>query len=661
MGTCEYSIIFRDEICLNKWRICNQRHSHQFEKFASKAKLLHSKTHVKFIMSGDCGVGVVVHVQTVLKSTFHFFIFFLLPSNSSAAGCRCADAIEFLRLFADFLSQQRVPAVILLECASSTDDATAQRLLLPHCTAPTLRLSLIQPINSETAVNAAISLLNLPPRHVAILRCIHAPETETENETAPMPSCSTTATLPIHPTASPQHLMALSVFHVAKLIKQTSAALCVGYAMKASRQTTLLHQGMLPFLPVDDVFFLPIDFHALPPHISSDFIQNLDVFLHKGSDFLEENENPSDGSGAVPPFQPSFVAFLHRLHPDCVVIDPLALLTVVLDRVEMAAALDAACKAARKLAMPVRAPLSHLIPSAHFLTPSLARTAATASGVSLPCVLKPQVACGIHAAHQMAFVLHPSGLHSALDVPLPALLQEYVDHHSVVWKVYVIGKQVFTAQKRSTPDLHALKDYLAGGGSAIDGLPMKNDEDVIMMLTNKNGGGEKNNRKNGVGNEGVVVVAENEQHSNDDVVAEMDGDGGVEDFPASIEFNSLESLPVNLPWLRKLHAHEGRGEGEEPEKAEEVEAEHRHADAPLLPLQTATAGFMRPDFLARLAEVLRRQVGLTLFGFDVVFDFSAGEAVVLDLNFFPSYRGIPEAPAALRSALRQCWKERTLS
>lgn len=57
---------------------------------------------------------------------------------------------------------------------------------------------------------------------------------------------------------------------------------------------------------------------------------------------------------------------------------------------------------------------------------------------SLHCL---QVACGVSESHQMAFVLHPSGL-QGLGVPLPAVAQEYVDHGGLVWKVYVAGDKV---------------------------------------------------------------------------------------------------------------------------------------------------------------------------------------------------------------------------
>jgi inositol-1,3,4-trisphosphate 5/6-kinase/inositol-tetrakisphosphate 1-kinase len=60
----------------------------------------------------------------------------------------------------------------------------------------------------------------------------------------------------------------------------------------------------------------------------------------------------------------------------------------------------------------------------------------------------------------------------------------------------------------------------------------------------------------------------------------------------------------------------------------------------------------RPTFEA-VAAALRQRLGLTLFGFDLVFDRSAGELVIVDVNYFPSFKGIPEAAAALQAALRE--------
>jgi hypothetical protein len=500
---------------------------------------------------------------------------------------------------------------VLIECPTAADAATANTQLQPACTAPTIHLSLTQPINRHTSLSAAVNLLSLPQSHLAIIQL-----GDKDISSAVPQGCQI---LQLGPENTPMsQLFSLTLLQIARVIKSTHSSLvCIGYSMKESRQKALTKQEMLPLLPVDSVFFLPLDLNSLSqPSQESDTYsgeiiklaeQVIDVFLHKATDFFEEDKTIEENSstaavsfqnGSVPSYRPELHLILEKLQlARCCIVDPLENLEIVIDRVQMAHALDAACKAARKVALPVRTPAWHLIE--HKFSPEILRTASTVSKVSLPCVVKPHVACGVEESHQMAFILHSTGLHSELQVPLPALLQEYVDHKSLVWKVYVAGNQVFSVQKRSTPDLQPLRDYLASNLSG----------NRSSSRCGGNGGGGGNGS----------------EEEDDDL-----------DIPTSIEFHSLESLPTSLPWLSRL-----AGPNDTFTAAQ---------------LPSPPAAMMHSGFLTRLAQVFRKHLGLTLFGFDVVFDYAAGEAVVLDLNFFPSFRGIPEAPVALRKALLERYK-----
>jgi len=55
--------------------------------------------------------------------------------------------------------------------------------------------------------------------------------------------------------------------------------------------------------------------------------------------------------------------------------------------------------------------------------------------------------------------------------------------------------------------------------------------------------------------------------------------------------------------------------------------------------------------LAAIARHLRAALGLDLLGFDVVVDGASGDHVVVDVNYFPSYRGAPPGLAAAFRAL----------
>ena len=223
------------------------------------------------------------------------------------------------------------------------------------------------------------------------------------------------------------------------------------------------------------------------------------MVLQKLTDCLQ-----GGGSGAVAALNPEAHALLAALEqqqaaaaagggaPICLV-DPVPALRPVMDRAALVEHLEAAALAVRQQAIPMRAPATVLLPG--FDAAGTPRALA-AAGVGLPCIVKPRAACGVAEAHQMAFVLHRCAacwgltrqlhtvrwalllapvcpgaalasdadtLHSPhrspchgphppslgrssgfadLEVPLPAVAQEYVDHGGVVWKVYVAGQQV---------------------------------------------------------------------------------------------------------------------------------------------------------------------------------------------------------------------------
>jgi inositol-1,3,4-trisphosphate 5/6-kinase/inositol-tetrakisphosphate 1-kinase len=60
-----------------------------------------------------------------------------------------------------------------------------------------------------------------------------------------------------------------------------------------------------------------------------------------------------------------------------------------------------------------------------------------------PFIVKPVVACGVSHSHSMALVLQPAALASLQgQLPLPALVQEFVNHGGTQFKVYVLGDKV---------------------------------------------------------------------------------------------------------------------------------------------------------------------------------------------------------------------------
>ena len=69
------------------------------------------------------------------------------------------------------------------------------------------------------------------------------------------------------------------------------------------------------------------------------------------------------------------------------------------------------------------------------------RQEAERAEVTMPSIVKSASACGFAAAHQMALVFKWEALHM-LNTQQPSLLQQFVNHGGVLFKIYVIGMQV---------------------------------------------------------------------------------------------------------------------------------------------------------------------------------------------------------------------------
>ncbi|PIN23519.1 Inositol-pentakisphosphate 2-kinase [Handroanthus impetiginosus] len=73
-------------------------------------------------------------------------------------------------------------------------------------------------------------------------------------------------------------------------------------------------------------------------------------------------------------------------------------------------------------------------------------------GVNFPVIAKPLVADGSAGSHQMSLVFNEDGL-GELKLNSPFVLQEFVNHGGVIFKVYVAGQHIQRVKRRSLPDI----------------------------------------------------------------------------------------------------------------------------------------------------------------------------------------------------------------
>ncbi|RVW71225.1 Inositol-tetrakisphosphate 1-kinase 1 [Vitis vinifera] len=75
-------------------------------------------------------------------------------------------------------------------------------------------------------------------------------------------------------------------------------------------------------------------------------------------------------------------------------------------------------------------------------------------GLSFPVIAKPLVADGSAKSHKMSLAFNGEGLKK---LTTPIVLQEFVNHGGVIFKVYVVGDHVTCVKRRSLPDVSVEK------------------------------------------------------------------------------------------------------------------------------------------------------------------------------------------------------------
>nr|CAD1838947.1 unnamed protein product [Ananas comosus var. bracteatus] len=333
--------------------------------------------------------------------------------------------------------------------------------------------------------------------------------------------------------------------------------------MKPSREEDFAKRGAFPSCPTENgLIFVPLIFEL--PLASQ--LQGVDVILHKVTDEIISIDTNSSFNF---PKGISFTTGMSELqrflqeNSDFCIVDPFSSIYPLLDRLQIQQILLGLQDFGAQCSCRLRAP--HFLKVDNFNDPNLGKQLLEAK-LNFPVIVKPQVACGVADAHNMALVFKYEDF-ANLGVPLPAILQEYVDHCSTIFKFYVLGDKVFHAVKKSMPNAC-----------------------VLLSLSEKTGS-------------------------------------------APLLFNSLKTLPV--------------------------------AREEQLPIGTSKAIKESLDvgLIENAANWLRERLGLTIFGFDVVIQEGSGDHVIVDLNYLPSFKEVPDSDAlpAFWDAIRKKYELAKLS
>ncbi|KAL2348202.1 hypothetical protein Fmac_002202 [Flemingia macrophylla] len=279
-------------------------------------------------------------------------------------------------------------------------------------------------------------------------------------------------------------------------------------------------RGAFPLCPTQNgLMFVPLT-SKLP--LSSQ-LKDVDIVLHKATDEVLSIE---DNKLAFTQSMQALQRYLDQ-HQDFCVVDPLNNIYPLLDRLEIQRVLLGLVE--------LNTEGKYLIRGAHFFK------------VDSFDELDFATLHVVSVAHKMAIVFRVEEFKN-LNVPLPAVIQEYMDYSSTLYKFYVLSEKIFHAAKKSIPNAN-----------------------ILIKLSN--------------GNEFKHLL-----------------------------FDSLKYLPT---------ADSIKGSGA---------SDHGITSNESIDLELVTDA----------ANWLRRRLHLTIFGFDVVIQEGTHDHVIVDVNYLPSLKEVPD-------------------
>ena len=311
-------------------------------------------------------------------------------------------------------------------------------------------------------------------------------------------------------------------------------------------------------------------------------------------------------------------------NPSCVLVDSPSNILAVMSRADMAEVLSC-CLAGvtTKAGIPVRTPRFKVVDEDREVEnpndcDALANEIDNA-GFEYPLIAKPLTAAGTKSSHHMGIVLARDGLQR---LKTPCLLQEYANHGEKLFKVYVLGNSVWVYSRESMPNLPMGEKEMIPSSDDYKDTP--NDSST-----------EKNSRP-----------PNSLKRKRCESYVEFERQAGSRCY---VEFNSQRPYP-KITDFGKLH---------------DASRTKQHRDSPCLPTTTSLSQNLRQNqehdvatsmspkndlarFVTReeiepVTNALRSAFGLDLFGFDVLVieGVSGKEILVVDVNYFPGYKEVP--------------------
>lgn len=206
---------------------------------------------------------------------------------------------------------------------------------------------------------------------------------------------------------------------------------------------------------------------------------------------------------------------------------------------------------------------------------------------SFPVLSKSHVACGSASSHAISIYPSPESLSQASpwNHAEPCILQSFIPHSSVIYKVYVMAERVYVETRKSIPSSISSASSSHSQNNSETTTPT--DETQIQQAISFN----------------------------------------TQEMPKSMD-GLLPGVLASFCDDKEKEKHE---EGPQANGIEKLDSDSSSAPSFSLSLSDATD----------LAQQLRSSLGVDLFGFDVIVDDRDGTVYIVDVNYFPSYNKMP--------------------
>jgi len=372
--------------------------------------------------------------------------------------------------------------------------------------------------------------------------------------------------------------------------------------------------------------------------------------------------------------------YKQKVHPSCVLVDSPNNILAVMSRADMAEALSR-CLAGvtTKGGISVRTPRFRVVDEDSMLlearncsdesTSMLQRNPTLAdeiddSGFEYPLIAKPLTAAGTKSSHHMGIVLARDGLQR---LKTPCLLQEYANHGQTLFKVYVLGESVWVFSRESLPNLPMGEKHIIGS-AAPDAVrcpvqPNKRPRTESYVEFERLAGSRcyvEFNSQRPYPKLSDFGIDSGSEHMDGKSVCQTKQDD-IMSQQCDTERSKIQRLESDY-MVESYHDKELKQSSSA--KLGNINSQstaHRNPDQDL-------AKYVTMDEIEPVTAALRDAFGLELFGFDLLVKYNdqnssqtAGsnigvngkEILVVDVNYFPGYKEVPNFPSLLAQYLTQ--------